>query len=323
MKNFSLSIYRISINRRLEKEEKLYLSDYDNGKDLFMQIKEFLETWQYEKIQEDTPTTVRDELEQKISRIAKNADGKFEFHTLGRCLSGVIESGEYGTEENIINSTTGELKYRKKAEDAQMIPFFFMFHIPSDALYGYLVIERIGNIGIFSTLTKAIQSYISPRFEQQLVLKIEPFMIPEVFARNLNIISDAKKVILRGVRNRQLGLSQITENLVDDNDVQMDLVYKAPRNQFLNIRQWLEKLKSTGSKKGGYTFNDIEYADVAFELKIGDSTRTVSIARINGLGTYLDISDCVKRGSNGYPTYDSLQYEAKKLLSYIHDETPF
>ncbi|MFK1872905.1 hypothetical protein ACIXIT_03340 [Bacteroides fragilis] len=128
MKNYSLSIYQITINKRFNKDEKVYLSDYDNGKDLFLQLKEVLETWKFENIQESSPTIIKDEEEKKISRILKHSDGTVELYSLGRYISGIIESGEFGTEENIINSNTGELKYRKKAEDAQMIPFFF--HVP-------------------------------------------------------------------------------------------------------------------------------------------------------------------------------------------------
>ena len=320
MKSYSLSIYRISINRRLNKDDKMCLSDYDNGKDLLFQLKDLFESWKVENNQTNSPLVIKDEDEKKISRILRHTNGTFELHILGRYISGIIESGEFGTEENIINSNTGELQYHKKTEDAQMIPFFFMFNIPENSRYGYLIIERIGNIGIFSTLTKSIQKYIGKSIEEKLVLKIEPFMIKEVLNRNLNVVSDAKKVILKGVRNQNLSLSQITENLIEEEHVQTDVVYKAPRNRFLQIRNWLDKLNSSKNEKGHYTFQDIEYADVAFELKIGGNIRTISIARINGLGTYLEITDSVTIGSNGYPTYNSLQTEAQQLLSYIKDE---
>ena len=99
MRNYSLSIYRISINKRLNKDERMYLSDYDNGKDLLAQVKELLDIWKFENIKEDSPTIAKDEDEKKISRILQNADGSFELHSLGRCISGIIESGEFGTEK--------------------------------------------------------------------------------------------------------------------------------------------------------------------------------------------------------------------------------
>ena len=298
----------------------MYLSDYDNGKDLLAQVKELLDIWKFENIKEDSPTIAKDEDEKKISRILQNADGSFELHSLGRCISGIIESGEFGTEENIINSNTGELKYRKRAEDAQMIPFFFLFNIPEHSYYGYLIIERIRNVGIYSILTKAIQKHIERKIHANLVLKIEPFMIQEVFNRNLSVISEAKKVILRRVYSQKLNLSQIAENLVEGDDVQTDVVYRAPRNRFLQVKQWIDKLNASKNKKGGYTFQNIEYADVAFELKIGGKVKTVSIAKINGLGTNLEITDNVELGVNGYPTYNSLKTEAQRLLSFIRDE---
>ena len=322
MKNYSLSIYRISINKRLNKDEKLYLSDYDNGKDLLNQLREYFCSLKVETFTDDLSAIIKDEEERKISRILKRQDGSFELYASesSRYISGLIESGEFGTEENIINSNTGELKYRKSSVDAQMIPFFFMFYIPEHSHFGYLIIERIGNFGVFSTLVKSIQKFIGPNLDDNVVLKIEPFFIQEVLDRNLNVVSEAKKVILKCVRMKDLGLSLITENLVDDDDTQTDLVYRASRNSSIPIRKWLDKLNSSKNKQGIYTFKDVEYADVAFELKIGGKVKTVSIARINSLGTNIEVTDSVQIASNGYPTYQSLLTEAQNLLSYIKDE---
>ena len=319
MKNYSLSIYRISINKRLDKNDRVILSDYDYGNDLLSQLNEFFNTLKIEQFSNESSSIIKDDEEKKISRIFKNQDGIFELRTLSRYISGIIESGEFGTEENIIDSNTGQLKYRKKSIDAQMIPFFFMFNIPENSPYGYMVIERIGNIGIFSTLTKSIQKFLAPLIQDNVVLKIEPFFIQEVMDRNLNVISEAKKVIIKGVRNKDLGIAKITDNLITD-DIQADIVYKAPRNGSIQIRSLLDKLKPSKNKKDLYTFPNIEYADIAFELKLGGKTKTISIGNINNLGTNLEITESITIGSNGYPTYESILQEAQKLLSYIKDE---
>ena len=319
MKNYSLSIYRISINKRLDKNDRVILSDYDYGNDLLSQLNEFFNTLKIEQFSNESSSIIKDDEEKKISRIFKNQNGLFELHTLSRYISGIIESGEFGTEENIIDSNTGQLKYRKKSIDAQMIPFFFMFNIPENSPYGYMVIERIGNIGIFSTLTKSIQKFLAPLIQDNVVLKIEPFFIQEVMDRNLNVISEAKKVIIKGVRNKDLGIAKITDNLITD-DIQADIVYKAPRNGSIQIRSLLDKLKPSKNKKDLYTFPNIEYADIAFELKLGGKTKTISIGNINNLGTNLEITESITIGSNGYPTYKSILQEAQKLLSYIKDE---
>ena len=169
MKNYSLSIYRISINKRLDKNDRVILSDYDYGNDLLSQLNEFFNTLKIEQFSNESSSIIKDDEEKKISRIFKNQDGIFELHKLSRYISGIIESGEFGTEENIIDSNTGQLKYRKKSIDAQMIPFFFMFNIPENSPYGYMVIERIGNIGIFSTLTKSIQKFLAPLIQDNVV----------------------------------------------------------------------------------------------------------------------------------------------------------
>lgn len=316
MKNYTIGLYQISINERHHKDKKVILSDYNYGQDLLKQLKNLLESWE----NEEQKGLVKNEQEKKISRILKKDDGTYELYSLGRYISGIIESGEFGTEENIINSITGELKYHKNADDAQMIPFFFIFYIPENSHKGYLLIERIGNIGIYSTLTKSIQNYIGPILEENLVLKIEPLMLKAVFDKNLNVVSDAKKIILKGVHYKDLNIQQISNNLIECEKVNTEITFSAPKNKYLSIKNWLNKLNSQKTETDRLVFQNFEYSDVAFELKIGGKTKTVSIARIYALGTYLEVTDSIEIGKNGYPTYKSLLNEAQILLSYIKDE---
>ncbi|MDE6527435.1 MAG: hypothetical protein K2L78_00100 [Muribaculaceae bacterium] len=259
------------------------------------------------------------EADLRISRIKQLADGTFAKYLTGRYLSGIIESGEYGTEESIIDSETGKLKYRKEKGDAPMIPFYFMFRIPDNSRYGYLILERIGNIGISTVLTEAMKTEVLLQAGWRYVLNVEPYMIDEVFERNLSLVSDARKVILRGVSNASATLRDITGSLIDD-DVRGDMVFSAGRNRSFNIREWLYKLNSRKNRQAPYSFRNLECVDVAFELKIGGKERTISIGKISNLGTNMEITDKVSFGPDGYPTFDSLNNEAQQLLSYIADD---
>lgn len=318
MKNYSLSIYRISINERLSKDDLLILSDYNNGQDLLQQLKEFFNINRNE-ISPKEASMIKDDVEKKISRIFKNSNGTYEYSTNGRYISGIIESGEYGTVENIIDSTTGELKYKKQSVDAQMIPFFFMFNIPENSHYGYLVLERISNLGIYSTLINSIRKFLGKSIQDDVVLKVEPFFIQEILNHNLNVISDAKKIIVKGVNYKKIGLGNIVNNLTTDN-IQADIIFKAPRNGSIHIPDLFNMLRINNKKNNIYTFNNIEYADISFELKMGGKTKTITLGNITNLGTNIEMPKDIEIGSNGYPTYKSLLTEAQQLLSYIKDE---
>lgn len=316
MKNYSLSIYRISISRRSNRSWEYHLCDFCNGKDFLVMMNEMLTSWQHEGYKSEVSRLT--DTDSRISRIKQLPDGTFARYLTGRYLSGIIESGEYGTEESIIDSDTGELKYIKVKGDAPMVPFYFMFSVPENSRYGYLILERIGNVGISTLLARAISMRVWCDAGWNYVPHIEPFMIQEVYERNISLISDAKKVILRGVSNASATLREITGSLIDE-DVRGDMVFSAGRGS-LNIRSWLDMLNGRKTKGAPYSFKNIECVDVAFQLNIGGRSRTVSMGRIGNLGTSMEITGEVELGSDGYPTFDSINRQAQELLSYIKDE---
>lgn len=321
MKNYSLSIYRISINRRNSPSEKETLCDFDNGKDLIQILDGMFHSWERQTYKSQ-PSYDGDD-EKRICRIYKCPGGNFEYHNVGRYISGIIESGEYGTEEPIIDSDTGDLKYLKGKDDAPMIPFYFLINIPANSKFGYLILERISNNGIFTLLSQAIQHFTGNIVSGGFVIRIEPFLVQEVFDQNMTYISDAKKIILRNVDYSKTILDKITQNLSAGGPANTDIVIKSGSQGYFNIG-WLGDYikKARKNKRNLYTFQNIECADVAFELKIGDKTRTVSVARLNGLGTNIEITHDLEFGKNGYPTFESLEHQAHILMSYIRDENP-
>lgn len=324
MRNYSLSIYRITLNRRHDKDVAVPLCDFDHGKDLLDMIHAMLAEWQTQGYRTN-PSAVpgrygRDEKETlRVNRIRQNSDGSFALYRTGRYLSGIIESGEYGTEESIIDYATGALKYKKGKGDAPMVPFYFMFNIPENSRYGYLLLERIGNVGIQTVLYKALREIVEDNTGWGYVARVEPFMIRKVFDHNMEVVSDARKVILRDVSHAASALREITETLSDDG-IRGDMVFSAGRFRTLKIRPLFDLLRRRENKNAPYSFKGIECADVAFELKIGDKVKTISIGRLSNLGTNMDITGKITEGDDGYPLFDSVNEQAQELLSYIRDE---
>ena len=159
---YSLSIYSITINKRGDKEDLQMLSDFNDGKDFYDYITSMLNVWKLNnKTHEEENPIALDEEESKAFRIGKDAKGNFIMHNTGRSISGIIESGEYGTEEDVIDINTGKSIFKKKKTGALMKPFYFQFYIPKNANRAFLIVERIGVNGIMSILRNAILKYFS------------------------------------------------------------------------------------------------------------------------------------------------------------------
>ena len=311
MNSFSFSVYRITINKYLKKKELENLSNFDNGKNLLGLIDTMFLSWKDEK---EVSPVVKDEKSKKVSRLKKDKNGDWIYHFHQSHIEGIIESGEYGTQEDIINVETGLSRYTKTTMDASLVPFYFMLYIEPNSNEGYLILERIGNIGILSIIDKEIRAFISPQLSQQYTLPIEPYLMPKVLEINLASSGGAKKVVLKGVKNNQF------KNFVPSDgfsECTTEVSFIAPRNRFIQqFRNVIDALQNKNDDDS-YKINNVECKDVAFELDINGRRRTINVAKMTSIGMNVDITNNVELNAAGYPTYKSLSDEANVILSYL------
>lgn len=314
MNTFSLSIYRIKIYKRLKKEETAILSDYDNGKSFLEQSDAMFQSW------EANPDNVlyKDDKAKKVSRIQRDEQGNRIYHKHVTYIDGIIESGDYGTQEDIINIHTGASQYIKTLQDAALIPFYFMIYVLPDSSEGYLILERIGTLGISSLLKTAIASFIGPQLTDNYTLSIEPYLVPKILRINLDAVGGAKKVRLKGVDKNQFKDLKTEQSF---GECTTEVVFAAPKNKAIaDIIPIIKKLREAKEKGETIRVNNIECVDVAFELNINGKSRTVTVADVKNIGMNLDITQQVELGPTNYPTYESLNHEAHIILSYLTEE---
>lgn len=310
MNSYSLSVYRLTINKRLKKDEIENLSNFDNGKDFLSLVDSMFLSWK----QDVEHNVVKDKNAKKVSRLQKDSQGNWVYHRHKTCIDGIIESGDYGTQEDIIDIETGKAKYTKTTKDAALIPFYFMLYIEPNTSEGYLILERIGNVGIFSVLDKAIREFIGPQMNERLTLNIVPYLVPQILEMNLAAVGGAKKVVLKGVDKNQFKDMQTTNNF---DGCTTDVSFVAPKNKFIQeVKNVIDSLK--GKKENEpYKVNNVECMDVAFELDINGSRRTISVAKMTSIGMNVDITKKIVTDATGYPTYSCLKTETDILLSYL------
>lgn len=286
------------------------LSNFDNGKGFLSLIDMMFLSWK----KDENNNIVKDENAKKVSRLKKDAQGNWIYHRHQTYIDGIIESGDYGTQESIIDIETGKPKYTKTPKDAALVPFYFMIYIEPNTPEGFLILERIGNIGILSVLDKAIRKVIGKNTDDSLTLRIEPYLVPQLLKINLAAVGGAKRVVLKGVRDNQFKDKITSQNFAG---CRTEVSFIAPKNKFIpEITNFIEYLR--GKKQNEpYKVNNVECMDVAFELDINGSRRTISLANMSNIGMNVDISKDINIDATGYPTYNSLCEQSNVVLSYI------
>ena len=326
---YSLALYSITIHKRFEKNKRFVLTDFCSGQNLYDIALEMLTSIKYEKEQDKEKEQLegkKDSSEKRFFRIMKDED-KDVLNVRKPYLTGIIESGEYGTEENIVNVETGETG-KKTKKDALLRPFYFMLYVPRGGKMAILLLERIGNLGILTVFEKKLQEAVSKKIgdqEKEYTLAIAPLLIDSVLRKHLDTLGGAKKIILSKVRLSDITASKVSGGEISDEEVGgADLVFNAPKNKNINVYNWLEKLRDRLSSKQKnekiYSGDNIEYNNVKFAIEIGGALRTVSVQDIGKLGSYMDITDQVVLGRSNYPTFSSVDQQANILLTDIKEK---
>ena len=326
-KTYSLSIYAISINTRGDKNDKQILSDFNNGQDFLEYINSMMNNWKMDQNRGDQNVPVNldgDSNEGNAFRLSRKPDGSYNLYRRGRYLSGIIETGEYGTQEEGINVTTGEVAFQKHHGEALMRPFYYMFYIPEESKIGFLIVEKISNYGIMTLLNNAIIEYYQKTPSSgDYVLKISPLSINELVQMKMRALRyEAKRIELRKVRKEDLQLSRLSGNTVNDNGVSTSIIYTAAVNSVINIADFMDRLHNLRNEDNTlYVIDeDISCDDIAITVKIGSQEKVLSLQNVQSLGMSMDISNDISLGANRYPTYESLHTQAKIIISYIIEQ---
>lgn len=305
----SLTIYKLSIAEQRKPDNKQILSDI-KGEDLLNVTEAFIrDKLVTQKGVEKSPS------EQKVCRIGKDNSGVDQFYPIGRSIYGIIESGEFGQEKEVVNVDDGSSQYTIKKNEAPLTPFFFYFYIPEDKPYGFLVLQKSGNNGIFTILTSIYREYLINHFPDAYKLSINPFALPLLVDKNLSFISEAKTIT---VQNKSTDLlDDIGLGVLNTEGATSEVIFRLGKNKFFDIKEWLPKFLN---KKASDSPEKIYYkeGDVSMEVKMPDGgMRRLNIAELSSIGTSITLDKNIELDTKGFPKFESVRIVASDLIEYI------
>ena len=302
MARISIGCYTIRITDKSKKN--LPIGKFWPGHDLMNVLKEFLEERQAEySIDEDR---------QKLLRVQ-------QFHPRGRRISGLVVTGEYGYEADLYNVETDAVSYQRNRTDAEMMPFYFLAELPVELDEGVILLQRRSNLGIRTAFLQDFSMFFEKKY---LGLKVEfNHLIPP------NLINEyLQGGRLTKVRLIRYALPPDLEDIYDNvGHVEVagtaEMVFAPRRGNSLPLIGRVQDIL-TGKKKvtelveiPGY-----EYDNAKVELEIGDKRKTLDLSDTMKMRAYIDITDDVLIGEDGFPVFYSIEIVAEGLLGSFIDK---
>ncbi len=306
----TLSIYEIRLRDKRQTEKYYNLDDFCNGADFFKFIHSVVGNWS--NLGRDNKTIIVNPDTQKAINLVDDT-----LKIAGRTLSAIVKTGDYGVSSEITDVNTGELKYEKTPDDADMMPFFVLFYIPENRKSAIMISQRYKQYGATSVIADSIRWEFSKQFPGQHmeIAALQSAILSDKFITGGNL----KKITFKSFNPKVLNDVSVMSKL-DPNDyiLEYSIVSKRGKkipNRLLNIfRRSVDSGKSVSDliKIPYYDYNEI-----ALELSMNGHRRTLKATDIDNLGSFFDITYDVDFDNKGFPTYDSILRVAKDVLDDI------
>lgn len=301
---FALATYAVKVWNPEEREGET-LSDFGDESDLLDFFYEFLSGLQKK--------TSRDTEDQQVLRVEhlKKHD---------RQIYGIIETGEYGHESVLWDVDAETVAYKRKTTEANMLPFFFLVDIPEGTDEGILLLQRTGLYGIRRMLYHALKQRFDEKFGD-FSLRLHPLVDSEE-------IQKYQHGKIESIRFIRFDIPSDVTDCFDSGHKEgighAELVIHAKRGGSLPISGRLREFfagRRPLSKLIALHETNFDYRDIKVKSRVGRTSRTVDLARLNRLRSYYDITDEVELDpKSGHPKFDSIHQLSDALVERLNEK---
>lgn len=225
-------------------------------------------------------------------------------------IKGIIHSGDYGIETDIIDSDSGVVSYKKKKTESLPDPFYFHMELPPDEKRGILCLQQSGLSGVKALFETVVGGQFQKFFSEY-----------KLHIRNLTMADALANYIKNGI---------VEEIGVEKHEIPADIAdrfggsHKTYKGKFTySIKPDQPFFKRGGLiafSKGEKTLDDIFDFDehgfdvVKTKIRVRGELKTVNLTQPETISTSFDITDDVTIGVDGRPTLKSIAREFQKIV---------
>jgi hypothetical protein len=303
MSTISLASYTLRVKNKTD-AKSVDLSRLNGTRDMLDICWQFLED-RYEEPSHDSSS-------RKLIRVIK-----LDREKRSRSLTGLLQTGEYGFASDLLDVESGEVSHKRSSQEAEMIPFYFLFNIPPGVDEGIVILQRFRTSGIRKLLLADFQKYFATQFGEYRV-EINP-LTPESVLQQYR--SDQCRITK--ARFVRFSLPSDLADLYNNQDHEEEEGYveytiNAKRNRTLPIWARLNEVL-TGKREMNrlLEIESFDYSNVKIEVDLNGTRRTIDLANPKQLRAYYDITDKLSPTEEGHPAYNEVDAIAKDLLAEL------
>lgn len=267
--------------------------------DLLELMKDYLETYRGVYVQDpnDPDSAFR------LSRI----------NVRNREISGIIETGGAGISADLYDINLQEVTYTRTTTQAEMHPFYFLMHIPSNTTLGIIILQRFGNEGVRTILFSEFRNHLKsqcPSVTFEMFPLAESALLRQFMTDGRLIEVKAVKYSIPTDRANEFGAG------LDEIAGTISMAINASRDG--NFSVFLNKLAPFLDRGGDVNelvqLNEFEADTVKVKFTMNGVERTFDLSNPYRAAPLYDITGDVSLAPNGFPEFDSIDEVAHTHL---------
>lgn len=226
-------------------------------------------------------------------------------------IDGSIKYGAYGFESDLIDSKTKSHKYRREVGDYEQIGLYYQFWWPENASGALLAMQSFQGRSCITLVTKALADAFKAEYPG-FSLRVRKVM-PDSLKGSVLFSSPVRSMTLvaRQVssdRRKNYGSSQMP----DEMDVTVRLTARKSGN--FGLLGNLNEKKMANLRLPVWLVDSTSFDRVTAEIDWNGRRRKVGVFGYSNEAGGIDITEDVKFGADGHPTYATVRGQADDLL---------
>lgn len=234
-----------------------------------------------------------------------------------RSISGIISVGKDGSTSEIIDTKSLKRTYDKKADEAEILPFYFNITVPIDLAKGFFVVQKDSLYGAKIILEDIISSLVKDKLPN-LIIEFNPF-VPEEWVEEYFRGKTVKKVSFIS-ETIPVDIANAINSDFKRTEGSFEFSVIAKKGKSLPIVNKLVSSYSKGtSPKGFLEFNSLDFNNVKLEVESPNGKSKV-FDWLNPSNRLFDedISRKVEYGVDGHVKFESIDdFVLNKISSII------
>ncbi len=221
---------------------------------------------------------------------------------------GYVRYGTYGFESNFVDIRTKKSNYKRKTTDVEEIPLYYEFWTPPNSGHILVAFQSFqGRSCIRIVMQKMLEKFEagSPNF----IIKFKK-IIPNDPSGSMSRASVKKFTLVK--RNIHSDLADKYLSSRPARPVDFEVAIKAKRQGSLGA--FGDIVNSIRKDDAGLVVYDgLAFDEGSVEVRLGGRLRRVGVFGISSDVGVIDLTDAIRRGADGHPTFESMVSETKTL----------